>query len=110
MPKKIASADLVGIYGDPDRAKAEAEADLEKLHAWQRQDWLSMAYTGVWSASLTQTMHTKERNADFKLKRAKAAIKIRDVQTSPVLFGWSPAQLKIGIVAGLIAAGFLFFS
>jgi hypothetical protein len=28
MPKPIASADLVSIYGDPDRARAEAEKDL----------------------------------------------------------------------------------
>jgi hypothetical protein len=49
-------------------------------------------------------------NADFKLKRAKAAIGIRDVETSPILAGLSPAQLKVWIVAGLVVAGILFFA
>jgi hypothetical protein len=35
---------------------------------------------------------------------------IRDVETSPILAGLSPAQLKVWIVAGLVVAGILFFA
>lgn len=109
MPKTIASADLASIYGDPDRAAAEAERDLTAAKKLEDDLWASQARTGVFLGTLAINANRQANNADFKLKRAKAAKQIAAVSTSPILAGFSANQLKLVILGGVVVAFWLFF-
>lgn len=109
MPKRLGSADLAGIYGDPDRARAEAQEDLAKAERAGRELWANSARTGVFLPSLAVRFDTQRKNADFKLKRANAAVELREVNTTPILAGLDAGQLKWVIGGGLVVAAFLFF-
>jgi hypothetical protein len=109
MPKPLGSADLAGIYGDPERALAEGERDKARADADLASFWDAQVHGGADLGILVQTTYTRERNADFKIKRAKAAINLAAVGTTPVLAGFNPNQLKVAIVGGAVVALWLFF-
>jgi hypothetical protein len=109
MPKTIGSADLVAIYGDPDRARAEAERDLAKARAWESSIADATAH-GVFMVGDVVSAGRAEQNAIFKLKRAKAGQQLRDVGTTPILAGFAPGQLKVLIVVGVGVAAVLFLA